>query len=154
MLHVWPHLKDNDCPPTIWMIYQQNQFYKIQWLKKDLLVPNANHDFTREKHMWIISALLVKWSALANSFTLECFTKFSLRIYLINFTWVLAQWALEILFARALLEIQFRMNFILGFTLDLVQVGCYLRLSWALLGTRFKKNFTWDSVIQMNLALK
>ena len=39
----------------------------------------------------------------------------------------------------------------LGFTLDLVQVGCYLGLSWALLGTRFKKNY---SVIQMNLALK
>ena len=46
-------------------------------------------------------------------------------------------------FARALLEIQFRRNFILGFTLDLVQVGCYL----IILG------FTWDPV-QKELYLR
>ena len=128
MLHVWPHLKDNDCPPTIWMIYQQNQFYKIQWLKKDLLVPNANHDFTREKHMWIISALLVKWSALANSFTLECFTKF---------------FAQDIFnqFYLSSSSMGFRDTFCKGFTWDTIQnefhIGFYF-------GTWFKLDVTWD----------
>ena len=32
------------------MIDQQKQLSKIRWLKKDLLLPNANHDFTKGKN--------------------------------------------------------------------------------------------------------
>jgi len=141
MLHVWPHLKDNNCPQQFgWYI---SKTYKIQWLKKDLLVPNANHDFTREKNMWIISALLVKWSALANSFTLECFTQFSFRIYLINFT--------------CSSSMGFRDTFCLGSTWDPIQkelhIGFYFGpgSSWMLL--EIILGFTWDAV-QKELYLR
>ena len=151
MLHLWPHLKNNNCPQQIGWYISKNNYIKSDGWKRTCCC------------QMLIMTLLEK-----NDVNYICFTcqviRFNKQFYSRMFHSILVQDIYNQFYLSY--SMNFRDTFCKGFTWDPIQkelhIGFYFGpgSSWMLL--EIILNFTWDPVqkelyfrwvIQMNLAL-